>query len=113
MQKVLGPFVQVIENGSNQPQTGGYDHLRISNGPDRDQRSGQIQLWSRNLSGLPYRLAHEAFGWIGQVIEDGSNLSLAGDGSVKFSWMEVFGSKPGTDLTGVTRSLGNTARSRP
>jgi hypothetical protein len=47
-------------------------------GSDRDRRSGQKRLKSRNPSGLPYRPVHDAFGWIGQVIEDGYGLLHAG-----------------------------------
>jgi hypothetical protein len=103
---------QDIENGSYYLHTGGYDYLRISLGLDRDQRLGPMRSESRNLSGLPYRLVHETFGWIGQDTEDGYDLSHAGGTMIRLIQIKFSGAKIGIDVIGATCSLGNTAPSR-
>jgi hypothetical protein len=100
------------ENGSNYLHSGGYDYLRVSLGLGRDQRLGPMRSESHNLSGLPYRLVHETFGWIGQDTEDGFDLSHVGGTMIRSVRIKFLGAKIGTDVIGATCSLGNTAPSR-
>ena len=63
-------------------------------GSSSSERETSRNDWSYTiLFGLPQRLVHETFGWIGQDTEDGYDLSCVGGFAVGSAWIEFFGTR--------------------